>query len=98
MLVTPSKYEGFGLPALEAMYCGCPVIVSNCGSLPEVVGAAGLLLDPDDDAAWAAALERVLTDSALSADLVARGRVQAQKFSWRETAVKTLALYRGQTA
>ena len=71
---------------------------SNCGSLPEVVGAAGLLLDPDDDAAWAAALERVLTDSALSADLVARGRVQAQKFSWRETAVKTLALYRGQTA
>lgn len=95
VLVTPSKYEGFGLPALEAMYCGCPVIVSNCGSLPEVVGAAGLLLDPDDDAAWAAALERVLTDSALSADLAARGRVQAQKFSWRETAVKTLALYRG---
>ncbi len=56
VLVTPSKYEGFGLPALEAMHCDCPVIVSNCGSLPEVAGEAGMLLDPDDETAWAEAM------------------------------------------
>ena len=98
VLVTPSKYEGFGLPALEAMHCGCPVIVSDRGSLPEVAGDAGLLLDPDDAPAWAEALARVLTDSDLRERMVARGYAQAQTFTWRETAVKTLALYRGETA
>jgi glycosyltransferase involved in cell wall biosynthesis len=93
VLVTPSYYEGFGLPALEAMHGGCPVIVSNRGSLPEVVGQAGILLEPDDVDAWSQAMERVLTDSELRADLVAKGRRQAQKFSWRKTAAATLALY-----
>ncbi|MBK8986760.1 MAG: glycosyltransferase family 4 protein [Chloroflexi bacterium] len=95
VLVTPSHYEGFGLPALEAMHCGCPVIVSNRGSLPEVAGDAGWLLDPDDKTAWAAALARTLTDSDLRAGMIARGHAQAQTFSWRQTAVQTLALYRG---
>ena len=94
-LVTPSHYEGFGLPALEAMHCGCPVIVSNRGSLPEVAGDAGLLLDPDDAPAWAETLARVLTDSPLRAAMIARGHAQAQTFSWRETAVQTLSLYLG---
>lgn len=95
LLALPSYYEGFGLPALEAMHCGCPVLVSNRGSLPEVVGDAGWLLEPDDDAAWAAALAHVLTDSEQRTAMVARGRAQAQKFNWRKTAVQTLALYEG---
>lgn len=95
VLVTPSHYEGFGLPALEAMHCGCPVIVSNRGSLPEVVGEAGLLLDPDDEVAWAQSMAQVLSSSALPEKMVANGRRQAQKFSWRETAVATLKLYQG---
>ncbi|MCB8945722.1 MAG: glycosyltransferase family 4 protein [Ardenticatenaceae bacterium] len=93
VLVTPSFYEGFGLPALEAMHCGCPVIVSNRGSLPEVAGRAGLLLDAEDEVAWAENMARVLLSSAVREEMVANGRVQAQKFSWRETAVATLKLY-----
>ncbi len=93
VLVTPSKYEGFGLPALEAMHCGCPVIVSNMGSLPEVAGDAALLLDPDDEMAWAEAMTQVLTDSALRDTMVKNGRLQAAKFSWRKVAEKTLAIY-----
>lgn len=93
VLVTPSKYEGFGLPALEAMHCNCPVIVSNAGSLPEIAGEAGILLDPDDQSAWAEAMARVLTDSALRAEMVGNGRLQATRFTWRKTAEMTLALY-----
>ena len=93
VLVTPSHYEGFGLPALEAMHCGCPVIVSNRGSLPEVVGEAGLLLDPDDEAAWAYHMTQVLLLSELREKMVVNGRVQAKKFSWQKTAVATLNLY-----
>ena len=95
VLVTPSFYEGFGLPALEAMHCGCPVIVSNRGSLPEVVGEAGLLLDPDDEVAWAEEMVRVLLSSEVREGMVENGRVQAQKFSWQKTAVATLKLYQG---
>lgn len=95
VLVTPSHYEGFGLPALEAQHCGCPVVVSNRGSLPEIVGPAGVALDPDDDQAWAETLARVLTDADMRAEMVANGRLQAQKFTWEKTAAATLALYRG---
>jgi len=94
MLVTPSFYEGFGLPALEAMHCGCPVIVSNRGSLPEVAGDAGILLDPDDIDGWAGAMAQVLTDNSLRQKMVRQGRIQAQQFTWRKAAAETLRLYR----
>jgi glycosyltransferase involved in cell wall biosynthesis len=93
VLVTPSKYEGFGLPALEAMHCGCPVIVSDCGSLPEVAGGAGILLNPDDESAWAEAMARVLTDSDLHQTMIVNGRSQAASFTWEKTARATLSLY-----
>jgi glycosyltransferase involved in cell wall biosynthesis len=90
----PSLYEGFGLPALEALACGAPVLASNAGSLPEVVGAAGLLLDPNDPEAWADALERVLTDEAEEARLRQAGPAQAARFSWARAAAQTWELYR----
>lgn len=93
VLVTPSHYEGFGLPALEAMHCGCPVIVADRGSLPEVVGTAGLLLKPDDERGWAEALARVLTDSDLRANMAAQGQAQAATFSWPRTAAQIRSLY-----
>lgn len=94
-LAFPSHYEGFGLPALEALHAGCPVVASNRGSLPEVVGAAGLLLEPDDVDAWAEALWRVLTDDALVDRLRHAGPAQAGQFTWARTAAATLSLYHG---
>jgi glycosyltransferase involved in cell wall biosynthesis len=94
VLAIPSFYEGFGLPALEAMACGVPVIAAARGSLPEIVGDAGLLIDPEEPADLAAALEQVLTDEALWSSLVARGLARAGDFSWAETARQTLAVYR----
>ncbi|MFN5933601.1 MAG: glycosyltransferase family 4 protein, partial [Roseiflexaceae bacterium] len=91
--VFPSLYEGFGMPPLEAMACGTPVIVSNASSLPEVTGDAGLQVDPYDVDGWADAMRRVLTDRTLHADLAARGPRQAAKFSWVETAQRTLEVY-----
>lgn len=88
----PSVYEGFGLPPLEAMACGTPVIVSNTSSLPEVVGEAGVLLAPDDAAGWADALRMLLTDEARWQDLRARGLAQARLFSWEKAARETLAV------
>lgn len=90
----PSQYEGFGLPPLEAMACGTPVIVSNASSLPEVVGDAGILLDADDAASWSDALEKLLTDDVRCKDLGARGLEQAKKFSWERAARETLEVYR----
>jgi glycosyltransferase involved in cell wall biosynthesis len=81
----PSLYEGFGLPPLEAMACGTPVVTSNVSSLPEVVGDAALLVDPRDADALADALGRVLSDDALRADLVARGHLRVQRFSWERS-------------
>lgn len=81
-LLIPSFYEGFGLPALEAMACGTPVIASNVTALPEVVGDAGLLIDPASIPAMAGAMERILQDSCLRMDLSARGLVRAKQFSW----------------
>jgi glycosyltransferase involved in cell wall biosynthesis len=90
----PSFYEGFGLPPLEAMSCGAPVLTGNLTSLPEVVGDAGLTVDPFDTDAMAAALARLIDDDALRADLRERGLRRARRFDWRETARMTLQVYR----
>jgi len=90
----PSLYEGFGLPPLEAMACGVPVIVANNSSLPEVVGDAALLVDARDEAGLAAALERVLSDGDLRSALRARGRRQAATYTWQRAAAKLLSVYR----
>ena len=94
LLVQPSFYEGFGLPPLEAMACGTPVVVSNVSSLPEVVGDAGLLVDPENASEITVAIWRVLTDETLREDLIAKGFKRAQCFSWEKTALQTLELYR----
>lgn len=91
--VYPSYFEGFGLPLLEAMACGAPVITGNRTSLPEVVGQAGLLFDPFDIDALSAALGRVIDDGALRQQLRARGLERARAFSWHETARLTLKVY-----
>lgn len=92
----PSLYEGFGLPVLEAMACGAPVLCSEVASLPEVAGDAARLLPPTDARAWAEALQRITTDPALRAELRARGLAQAQRFSWARAARQFRQLYRGQ--
>lgn len=89
----PSFYEGFGLPPLEAMACGAPVVVSDRASLPEVVGEAGLYVDPVDPDSIADALHRVLTDNALAASLRQRGLERAEEFSWCKAAAATLSVY-----
>ena len=92
--VYPSLYEGFGLPLLEAMACGTPVVASNVSSLPEVVDAAGLLVDPNDPEALAGAMQRVWGDEDLRAELRARGLARASQFSWERTARLTFGVYR----
>ncbi|HEY8446038.1 MAG TPA: glycosyltransferase family 1 protein [Thermomicrobiales bacterium] len=94
LFVFPSLYEGFGLPVVEAMACGAPVVTSNVSSLPEVAGDAALLVDPRDEEAIASAMLRVLTDSAFAADLRQRGLQQARRFTWEQTAAATVAAYR----
>ena len=90
----PSYFEGFGLPPLEAMNCGAPVLTGSLTSLPEVVGDAGLTVDPFDTEALAEALARLIDDAALRAELRARGLQRARGFDWRETARMTLQIYR----
>ena len=92
-LVLPSLYEGFGLPPLEAMACGCPVIVSNAGSLPEVIGDAGFIVNPHDWKALASALERVLVDTSTRLKLIDEGLRHAAEFTWERTVRETLAVY-----
>jgi glycosyltransferase involved in cell wall biosynthesis len=92
-LVTPSFYEGFGLPALEAMACGTVPIVSNRSSLPEVVGDVGLQVNPDDPASIAQAMERALTDSAWRAATQQVGLKRAATFRWEDTARAALTVY-----
>ncbi len=86
VLAYPSLYEGFGLPVLEAMACGTPVITSNVSSLPEVAGEAALMVSPTDVAALREALQRVLTDATLRATMVERGLAQARRFTWEGAA------------
>jgi glycosyltransferase involved in cell wall biosynthesis len=93
VFVFPSLYEGFGLPVVEAMACGTPVVVSNCSSLPEVVGEGGLLVEPTDVEALTEAMELLLSDDALRAELGQKALAQAAKFSWKQTALETLAVY-----
>jgi glycosyltransferase involved in cell wall biosynthesis len=93
LFVYPSLYEGFGLPPLEAMACGTPVVTSNVSSLPEVVGDAALLVDPHDECALTEAMARALSDTELRQDMRARGLERARHFSWERSARETLAVY-----
>jgi len=94
LFVFPSLYEGFGLPPLEAMACGTPVVTSNTSSLPEVVGDAAITVDPYDVEALAEAMRRVLSDPDLAHDLRRRGLERAAGFTWEQTARKTVEVYR----
>ena len=93
LFVFPSLYEGFGLPPLEAMSCGAPIVCSNRTSLPEVVGDAALSVDPDDTNALAVAMQAILTNATLRDDLRARSLSRAAQFSWRKAATETVAVY-----
>jgi alpha-1,3-rhamnosyl/mannosyltransferase len=92
-VVYPSKYEGFGLPLAEAMSCGVPVVASCEASIPEVVGKAGLLLDPDDVVVWADAIRRLTRDPSLRARMGAAGMVRAASLTWERTAHITFSAY-----
>ena len=94
LFVLPSLYEGFGLPVLEAMACGTPVICSTKGSLSEVAGTAAIRVQPNDVIGMAEAMKRVLVDSRMAQDLSERGLRHAEKFSWTRTAQMTLNAYR----
>lgn len=89
-LAFPSLTEGFGLPPVEAMLCGCPVVATTGGAVPEVCGDAVLSVDPQDRAAWTAALERIATDSALRAKLSERGRLRAEAYTWDAAAAAAI--------
>jgi glycosyltransferase involved in cell wall biosynthesis len=93
LLVFPSLYEGFGIPPLEAMACGIPVVASNTSSIPEVVGDAALLFDPYNVEEMSVAIYKALTDEQLRNDLVKRGFERVKYFSWKKTAQETLAVY-----
>lgn len=92
--IYPSKYEGFGLPPLEAMSHGCPVVCSNAGSIPEIVGDAGVYFDPNSAEDLRMALERVATAHDVQADLRARGYARLAEFSWDKCAEATASIYR----
>ncbi len=94
LFVYPSLYEGFGLPILEAMACGTPVITSTTASMPEVAGDAALLADPNSVGSMAEALERMAGDPGLRAEMTKRGLARASEFSWERAATETLDVYR----
>jgi glycosyltransferase involved in cell wall biosynthesis len=94
LFVYPTLYEGFGLPPLEAMACGCPVIASNAASLPEVTGDAAVAVDPYDVSSMAQAMRSVLEDAVLRARLRLRGLRRAKQFTWQRCAQETAEVYR----
>ena len=94
LLVNPSRYEGFGLPMLEAMKCGTPVVCADGGSQREISGGAAEVVPVGNEPALVAAMEKVLFDDALRAEMVARGRERAAFFTWEKTAEQTLGIYR----
>jgi len=93
LFVFPSLYEGFGMPVLEAMACGAPVVSSNTSSLPEVAGDAALLVDPRNQEAWAQAMTQVFEDANLCDDLRRRGALRIKAFSWEQSAREQLRVY-----
>ena len=94
VFVFPSLYEGFGLPPLEAMACGTPVVTSNTSSLPEVVGDAACLTDPYDADSIADGMRRVLSDEAYRVDLIKKGHERVRHFSWEDSVQRILDVYR----
>lgn len=97
MFVFPSRYEGFGIPVLEAFACGCPAIISNTSSLPEVGGNAAAYFDPYDVRSIRDAIEKVAYDEELRKNMVSRGFEQLKKFSWDKTVSETVSVYKGVT-
>jgi glycosyltransferase involved in cell wall biosynthesis len=93
LLVMPSVYEGFGLPILEAMSCGCPVVASKEGSLAEVVGEAGEYVDPYDVESISEGIKKVFDDPDLQKELSQKGIIQSRKFTWNKTAEETMRVY-----
>lgn len=93
LFVFPSLYEGFGLPPLEAMACGCPVVASNCGSLPEILGDAALLADPYNPEDIALKIKSVITNNKLRQKLIKRGIKRANQFTWGKCASRTIKVY-----
>jgi len=93
LFVYPSLYEGFGLPIIEAMACGCPVVTSNTSSIPEVAGSAGLMIDPRDVTELASAMHRVLVNHELRRKMKVAGIERAKLFSWEKTSQETLKVY-----
>jgi glycosyltransferase involved in cell wall biosynthesis len=89
----PSIYEGFGLPPLEAMSAGVPVISSDTSSMPEVVGEAGILLSPKDKKSWVEAITRVNSDEKLRKEMIEKNKLQVSKFSWERTAQKNIEVF-----
>ncbi|RZA15260.1 MAG: glycosyltransferase, partial [Proteobacteria bacterium] len=94
VLLVPSKYEGFGLPALEAMAAGCPVIAADATALPEVVGNAAMRLSPNDSNSWKDATQRLLRDEVLRRELIELGRERAARFTWDTCSRHTAGAYR----